>query len=72
MHEFAEVNERRNVIKIIDDFWPLIQVLGGKNNGLRDEMMATDRFKHASELEEVRQAARAQTATAQPGKGKGA
>jgi len=62
MHAFANVNEGRNVIKFSDDFWPLIQTLGGQNNTLRGETMATDRFKHASELEAVRQAAKGKPA----------
>src|ERR1700722_4756840 len=38
MHYFYEINERRNVIKFVDNFWPLIQALGQKNDALRAEM----------------------------------
>jgi hypothetical protein len=56
MHVFAEINERYKVIKYPDDFWPLIEALRNRNNALRDEMMASDRFKRAMALEERRQA----------------
>ena len=54
MHYFCQINEGRNVIKFIDNFWPLIQALGQKNEALRAEMMSTDRFKHAMEKEAAR------------------
>ena len=47
MHFFYEINEGRNVIKFVDNFWPSIQTLGQKNDALRAEMMSTDRFKRA-------------------------
>jgi hypothetical protein len=54
MHYFYEINERRNVIKFVDNFWPLIQALGQKNDALRAEMMSTDRFKQAMAKEAAR------------------
>ena len=54
MHFFFEINESRNVIKFVDNFWPLIQGLGQKNEALRTEMMATERFKRAMEKEMAR------------------
>ncbi len=54
MHYFYEINEGRNVIKFVDNFWPLIQTLGQKNEALRAEMMATDRFKRAMAKEAAR------------------
>lgn len=66
MQAFAEISERWKSVEFIDDFWPSLQTLGEKNNTLRDELMATDRFKRASEREEVRQADKAQNDTAPP------
>jgi hypothetical protein len=57
MHVFHEVNENRNVLKFADNFWPSIRGLGERNEALRREMMATDRFKRAAALEEVRRSA---------------
>jgi hypothetical protein len=60
MHYFYEINEGRNaiegrnVIKFVDNFWPLIQTLGQKNEALRAEMMSTDRFKQAMAKEAAR------------------
>ena len=59
MHFFNEINEGRNVIKFVDNFWPLIQALGQKNKALRGEMMSTDRYKQAM----AKEAARKQPAT---------
>jgi hypothetical protein len=56
MHVFYEMNEKRNVIKFVDNFWPSIQRLGERNEALRQEMMATDRFKRAADLEKARKA----------------
>jgi hypothetical protein len=58
MHFFYEINEGRNVIKFVDNFWPLIQPLGQKNEALRAEMMSTDRFKQAMAKEAARTASR--------------
>jgi hypothetical protein len=60
MYYFAEINEGRNVIKFVDNFFPLIHALSQRNNALRDEMMATERFKRADAKEKVRQAAKTQ------------
>ena len=54
MHYFYQINENRNVIKFIDNFWPLIQTLGQTNNALRAEMMSTDRFKQVMAKEAAR------------------
>jgi len=54
MHVFYEVNEKLNVIKFVDNFWPSIQRLGERNGALRQEMMASDRFKKAMEHEKAR------------------
>jgi hypothetical protein len=54
MHVFYEVNEKRNVIKFVDNFWTSIQQFGEKNEGLRQQMMATDRFKRAAAMEQIR------------------
>ncbi len=35
MHYFYEINEGRNVIKFVDNFWPLIQTLGQRNEERR-------------------------------------
>jgi len=40
MHVFYEVNERRNVIKFADNFWPRIQALGERNEALRQAILA--------------------------------
>jgi hypothetical protein len=60
LHYFYEINEGRNVIKFVDNFWPLIQALGHKNGELRAEMMSSDRYKQAMELEAARTASAAQ------------
>jgi hypothetical protein len=57
MHYFYEINEGRNVIKFVDNFWPLIQPLGQRNDALRAEMMSTDRFKRAMAKEAARKKA---------------
>lgn len=57
LHLFFEINERRNVIKFVDNFWPQIQTLGQKNESLRVEMMASDRGKRAMQKEAARKAA---------------
>jgi hypothetical protein len=54
MHYFYQINEGLNVIKFVDNFWPLIQTLGQKNEALRAEMMSTDRFKQAMAKEAAR------------------
>jgi hypothetical protein len=54
MHYFYEINEGRNVIKFVDNFWPLIQALGNRNDVLRTEIRSTDRFKQAMAKEAVR------------------
>ena len=54
MHYFYEINEGRNVFKFVDNFWPLIQTLGQRNEALRAEMMSTDRFKRAMAKEAAR------------------
>jgi hypothetical protein len=51
---FYEVNEGRNVIKFLDNFWPIIQQLGQRNEALHQEMMATDRFQKAMAVERAR------------------
>jgi hypothetical protein len=38
---FYGVNDGRNVIKFADDFVPVIQFLGEKNEALRREMITT-------------------------------
>jgi hypothetical protein len=57
LHLFYEINERRNVIKFVGNFWPQIQTLGQKNESLRAEMMASDRVKRAMQKEAGRRAA---------------
>lgn len=54
LHVFYEVNEGRNVIKFIDNFWPIIQQLGQRNEALHQEMIATDRFQKAMAVERAR------------------
>ena len=54
MQFFYEINESRNSIKFVDNFWPSIQTLGQKNDALRAEMMSTDRFKQAMAKEAAR------------------
>jgi hypothetical protein len=54
LHVFYEVNEGRNVIKFIDNFWPIIQQLGQRNEALHQEMRATDRFQKAMAVERAR------------------
>jgi hypothetical protein len=56
LHLFYEINERRNVIKFVDNFWPQIQ-MGQKNESLRVEIVASDRFKRAMQKEAARRAA---------------
>jgi hypothetical protein len=56
LHFFYEVNEGRNVIKFVDNFWPLIQPLDQRSGALRAEMMATDRVKRALEKDAARKA----------------
>jgi hypothetical protein len=51
---FYGVNDGRNVIKFADNFVPAIQLLGEKNEALREEMKSTDRFKRAMEKENDR------------------
>src|SRR5262249_9318896 len=58
MYYFAEINEGRNVIKFVDNFFLLIHALRQRNNTLRAEMMATERFKRAEAKEKVRQEAK--------------
>lgn len=43
------VNQSRNVIEFRDDFSDTFIRIAAENNALRDEMMATDRYKKASE-----------------------
>jgi hypothetical protein len=54
LHVFYEVNEERDVIKFVDNFWPIIQQLGQRNEALRQEMRASDRFLKALEVERAR------------------
>jgi hypothetical protein len=54
LHVFYEVNEGRDVIKFVDNFWPTIQQLGQRNEALRQEMRASDRFLKAMEVERAR------------------
>jgi hypothetical protein len=54
-----EINESRNSIKFVDNFWRLLEPLREANNALRAEMMSTDRFKQA----EAKEAARKKEAT---------
>jgi hypothetical protein len=54
LHVFHEVNEERDVIKFVDNFWPIIQQLGQRNEALRQEMRASDRFLKAMEVERAR------------------
>ncbi len=56
LHFFYKINERRDVIKFVDNFWPQIQALGQKNESLRAEMMASDRVKRAMQKEAARRA----------------
>jgi hypothetical protein len=56
MHVFHEVNEKRDVIKFADNFWPLIQRLGERNEALRQillnesgERMAKQAARHATD-----------------------
>jgi len=56
LHFLYEVNEGRNVIKFVDNFWPLIQPLDQRSGALRAEMMATDRVKRALEKDAARKA----------------
>jgi hypothetical protein len=58
MYFFAEINEGCNVITFVDNFYPLIQALTQKNNALRAEMMATERFQRADAKGKARQAAK--------------
>jgi hypothetical protein len=58
LHVYYEVNEGHDVIKFVDNFWPTIQQLGQRNEALRQEMMASDRFQKAKEVEKVRTAGR--------------
>jgi hypothetical protein len=51
---FDEINERRNSIKFVDNFWQLLDPLREANNALRAEMMSTDRFKQAAAKEAAR------------------
>jgi hypothetical protein len=53
---FYEVNEGRNVIKFVYDFWPQIQTLRQNVEALRAEILATERVKHAMEIEAARKA----------------
>lgn len=45
LHLFYEINERRNVIKFVDNFWPQIQTLDQKNESLLAGVVASDRFQ---------------------------
>lgn len=56
MYFFAEINEGRNVIKFVDNFYPLIQALSQKNEVLREEMMTTERFQRADARGRARRA----------------
>jgi hypothetical protein len=47
LHLFCAINENRNVIEFADNFWPLIQKLGQKNETLQAELMSSDRVKQA-------------------------
>jgi hypothetical protein len=58
MYYFAQINEGRNVIKLVDNFFPLIQESSQRNNALRAEMMAIGRFKRADAKEKVLQMAK--------------
>jgi hypothetical protein len=51
---FYEINESRNSIKFVDEFWQLLEPLREANNALRAEMMSTDRFKKAAAKEAAR------------------
>jgi hypothetical protein len=54
MQFFYEINESRNSIKFVDNFWQLLEPLREANNALRAEMMSTDRFKQAMAKEAAR------------------
>jgi len=51
---FYEINDGLNVIKFVDNFLPIFQKLVEKDKTLRKEMMSTERFKRAMELEKAR------------------
>jgi hypothetical protein len=56
LHVYNEVNEGRNVLKLVDDFGVLINRLGRRNEAVKQQLTATDRFKRAAELEKARSA----------------
>jgi len=58
LHVYNEVNEGRGVLKLVDNFGEQIQRLGERNEAMKQQLMATDRFKKAAELEKARSATR--------------
>jgi hypothetical protein len=54
LHVYNEVNEKRDVLKLVNNFGAQIQRLGERNEQMRQQLMATDRFKRAAELEKKR------------------
>jgi hypothetical protein len=54
LHIYNEVNEGRGVLKLVDNFDAQIGRLGQRNEAMKQQLMATDRFKKAAELEKAR------------------
>ena len=44
---FCQVNQGRNVIKLVDDFVPRFEALAEQNAALHAEMTSTERYKRA-------------------------
>jgi hypothetical protein len=51
---FYGVNEGRNTIKFVDNFVAVFQEMVKTDNALRQEMMSSDRYKRAMEVEKAR------------------
>ena len=56
LHVYNEVNEKRDVLKLVDNFEAQIQRLGDRNEEMRQRLIVSDRFKQAAELERKRSA----------------
>ena len=52
---FHLVNEAHQGYVASDDFLPRLQLLAGKNMGLRAEMMQNERYQRAQQLIELRE-----------------